>query len=108
MGSIRVQQGQATGAATSTAVIETIADIAPEEVRWLWPSRIAFGKLTAIAGDPGVGKSYLPLDVAARASRGVPMPGEEVAVPPIDVLLLSAEDGAADTIRPRLDALGGD
>lgn len=90
-------------------VIVRLSDVKPEPVAWLWPGRIALGKLTLIAGDPGLGKSFLTLDMAARVSTGAGWPdrrGESFA--PGGVVLLSAEDGVADTIRPRLDAAGAD
>jgi putative DNA primase/helicase len=77
-------------------------------VTWLWPGRLAAGKLALLVGDPGLGKSWVTLDLAARLSAGRAMPDDAPAVPPGDVILLSAEDGLADTIRPRLDALGAD
>ena len=58
-------------------------------------------------GDPGVGKSTVSLDIAARTSTGSPMPDGSAGVKGA-VLILSAEDGLADTIRPRLDAAGAD
>ena len=89
------------------AVVTQLSAIAPESVTWLWPARVARGKLTVLAGDPGLGKSFVTLDVAARITTGRPWP-DGGAVEPGDVVLLSAEDGPADTIRPRVDALGGD
>ncbi len=84
-----------------------MADVTPERVSWLWPGRIPAGKLTVIDGDPGDGKSTLSLDLAARVSTGSAMPDGTRAAPG-NVLILSAEDGVADTIRPRLDAAGAD
>ena len=80
-------------------------------LRWLWPGRIPLGKLTLFIGDPGLGKSIVTLDVAARVSRGCAMPqlaGESAEPPssPGSVVLLSAEDDVSDTIRPRLVAAG--
>jgi hypothetical protein len=90
-------------------VIVRLSEVKPEPVEWLWPGRIALGKLTLIAGDPGLGKSFLTLDMAARVSRGWAWPdAPDAAAPPGGVVLLSAEDGIADTIRPRLDAAGAD
>lgn len=90
-------------------VIVRLSDVTPEPVAWLWPGRIALGKLTLIAGDPGLGKSFLTLDMASRVSRGSAWPDAPgVATTPGGVVLLSAEDGVADTIRPRLDAAGAD
>ncbi len=84
--------------------------VKPTPVKWLWNQRLALGKLTLIAGDPGLGKSLLTLDLAARVSTGRVMPGERShdSCPPGTVVLLSAEDDPADTIRPRLEAAGAD
>ncbi len=90
-------------------VIVRLSEVQPEPVAWLWPGRFALGKLTLIAGDPGLGKSFLTLDIAARVSRGREWPDAPgVATTPGGVVLLSAEDAIADTIRPRLDAAGAD
>jgi hypothetical protein len=89
-------------------VLVALKDVQPETVTWLWPGRLAAGKLALLVGDPGLGKSWTTLDLAARLSAGRLMPDGASAVPPGDVILLSAEDGLADTIRPRLDALGAD
>lgn len=90
-------------------VVVRLSDVKPERVEWLWPGRFSLGKLTLIAGDPGLGKSFLTLDMAARVSTGCGWPdrrGERIE--PGGVVLLSAEDAIADTIRPRLDAAGAD
>lgn len=84
-----------------------LADIQPVPVSWLWEGRIARGKITLIAGNPGLGKSFLALDLAARVSTGAKFPDGTPGCPG-KALLLSAEDDLADTIRPRLDAAGGD
>lgn len=89
-------------------VIACLADVRPEPVTWLWPGRLAAGKLALLVGDPGLGKSWITLDIAARVSAGRSWPDAAPAAAPAHVLLLSAEDGLADTIRPRLDALGAD
>lgn len=90
-------------------VLTRLSDVKPEAVSWLWPGRIALGKLTLIAGDPGLGKSFITLDMAARVSRGRGWPDAPgTPTTPGGVVLLSAEDGIADTLRPRLDAAGAD
>jgi putative DNA primase/helicase len=87
--------------------LESFSQVHPEKVRWLWDPRIPLGKLTIFAGDPGKGKSLVTLYVAARLSRGGTFPdGAHCGVG--DSIFLSAEDDAADTIRPRLDAAGAD
>lgn len=88
-------------------VLVRLADVQPEEITWLWPGRIARGKLTLFVGDPGVGKSMLTIDLAARISRGAAFPDGSQA-PGGAVIILTAEDGVADTVRPRLDAMMGD
>jgi archaellum biogenesis ATPase FlaH len=85
-----------------------LQNIRQEGLSWLWPGRIAVGKLCVIAGDPGLGKSLLSLDIAAHASRGAPWPDESGFAPVTSVLLLSAEDDFVDTIRPRLVAAEAD
>ncbi|MFH5804659.1 AAA family ATPase, partial [Alienimonas sp. DA493] len=89
-------------------VVRTLADVTPSFVEWLWEERIALGKITLFAGLPGLGKSFLTVDLAARTSVSRPWPDGRGAPPPGDVVILNAEDDAGDTIRPRLDAAGGD
>jgi hypothetical protein len=84
-----------------------LSGVEPEEVEWLWPSWLALGKLALVDGDPGLGKSAMTLDLAARISAGKVLPDRTICRPS-GVVLLSAEDGLADTIRPRLDAAGAD
>ena len=74
---------------------------------WLWPGRIALGKLTILDGDPGLGKSTLAYDLAARITSGRDLPTGEPSVRG-GALILSTEDGLGDTIRPRLEAAGAD
>lgn len=105
------QRAEAAGMDTRarSAVLRVMADVRAEPVRWLWPGRIALGKLTMIAGDPGLGKSFLTLDLAARVSIGAGWPdAPHERGEPGGAVLLSAEDDIADTIRPRLDAAGAD
>jgi len=85
----------------------SLADVQPAQVSWLWLGRIPRGKLTLLVGDPGLGKSFVTLDMAARVSTGSAWPdGKPVTQGP--VVILSAEDDLADTIVPRLDAHGAD
>lgn len=91
-----------------TPEIVNLNDVEAEEVNWLWPNRIALGKVTLIAGDPGLGKSFLTLDMTARVTTGTGWPDGPNPNPPMGVVLMSAEDDVADTIKPRLLAAGAD
>jgi AAA domain-containing protein len=88
--------------------VRTLADIPAERVVWLWPGRLPLGKLVVLDGDPSTGKSTLTLDLAARVSTGTAWPDGAPGTTPAGVLLLSAEDGLADTIVPRLTAADAD
>lgn len=84
-----------------------LSDVQPEELVFLWHNRIPIGSTTMLVGGPGLGKSLLTLDLAARVSQGWPMPGCEVSTcDPGEVVMLSTEDHLAQTIRPRAEAAG--
>jgi putative DNA primase/helicase len=53
-----------------------VSDVETREQHWLWPGRIPLVDVTLLVGDPGVGKSLLALDLAARVTRGGPWPDE--------------------------------
>ena len=92
-----------------TLAVRRASQVVPGTVRWLWASRIAYAKLNVLGGPPGVGKSYLTCALAAAVSTGSGLPGDtRDGQPPARVLLLSYEDDAEDTLRPRLDLLGAD
>lgn len=97
-----------SGVGTLLPRTQAFSEIEPEAVEWLSPGRLAIGKITILEGDPGLGKSTITLDWAARLSRGLALPGGEPLGKPRGTLILSAEDGKGDTIRPRLDAAGAD
>ena len=84
------------------------ADIKPRCIDFLWAGRLARGKHTAFAGEPGDGKSQLSVYVAATISRGSDWPCGEGRAPVGNVIIFNAEDGADDTIVPRLIAAGAD
>lgn len=96
--------------APAGVVLHRLSDLQPETVKWLWRGRVPFAKLTVLDGDPGLGKSTMTLDIAARVTRGELMPDGSMGDRdgPRSVLLLSAEDGVRDTVLPRLAALGAD
>ncbi len=83
------------------------ADVTTKAVEWMWHGRIPEGKLTMFDGDPDLGKSVVTMDIASRVSTGRPFPdGAECEAG--NVLIVNVEDGADDTIVPRLKAHGAD
>ncbi len=83
-------------------------EVQTEEVAWLWYSYLPRGKLTIIQGDPGEGKTTFVLAVIAALTTGTPLPESGQALEPLNVIYQTAEDGLADTIKPRLDAADAD
>lgn len=83
-----------------------------EQIEFLWEPFVAYGKITGLAGDPGLGKSQVTIDLAARVTTGAEFPnlfiGQSPKRKPASVVLISGEDDPGDTIRPRLEAAGAD
>ena len=94
--------------APSALVSRCAAEIAPEKIEWLWTGRLARGKHACIAGEPGTGKSQLSIAIVAAVTTAGEWPCGEGRAPLGNAIILSAEDGAADTIIPRLLAAGAD
>ena len=65
-------------------------------------------KISLIQGDPGDGKTTFVLAVAALLTNGKPMPETTESSPAETVIYQTAEDGLADTIKPRLEEVGAD
>lgn len=93
----------------SEVEIIKMSDLEMKPVNWLWPDRIACGKVTVIAGNPGLGKSQITAMLAAHVTQGYAFP--DLPDDPVkigSVIFLSAEDDPADTILPRLKAAEAD
>jgi len=87
--------------------IFTMNDIEAQPVSWLWETYIPRGKITVVQGDPGEGKTTMMLAVAAAITNGGALPDGFCDVP-ANVIFQTAEDGLADTIKPRLKQLDAD
>jgi RecA-family ATPase len=88
-------------------VVTSFDRIEAKPVRWLWPGWIPRGALSIVEGDPGLGKSVLLLDIAARVTQGAKFPlSEEGSFERGAVTVLSSEDTAEEIIKPRLEAAG--
>ena len=101
-------EGTGTEGGVERVTLTNLADVKPGRVSWLWPGRIPVGKLVTLDGDPGLGKSTLALSFATPVTTGGTWPDGSVCEHRGAVLIMSAEDGLADTVRPRLDAAGAD
>lgn len=97
----------APATAPRTYSARCLADVDPKPVRWLWKNRIARGKLNLLAGHPGRGKSTLTLHMASVVSAGGGWP-DGAECPLGNVIFITCEDDAADTLVPRLKAAGAD
>jgi len=84
-----------------------LSDIPAQPLTWLWEQRIPMGHLTYLDGDPGIGKSLFALHLAACISSGSPMP-DGTPGKQGNVILLAPHDHPSMTIKPRLEAAGGD
>ncbi len=94
--------------AAGSLTTRRLSDIEAKPVSWLWPGRMARGKTTIIAGNPGLGKSQITASIAAIVTSGGCWPVDRNQCEVGNVLILTAEDDAADTLRPRLEAAGAD
>lgn len=83
-----------------------LADVEAKPVEWLWEPFIPARMLTMLSGDPGAGKTFIALSIAADLSRG--RLRDSRIVEPANTLYLSVENPVAESLRPRFDALGGD
>lgn len=85
-----------------------MSNVEVEQVHWVWYPYIPYGKITVVQGDPGEGKTTFVLALIALLTQGKPLPEEENGTEPINVIYQTAEDGLADTIKPRLLSVGAD
>lgn len=88
--------------------IINMADVETKKVEFLWYPYIPYGKLTIIQGDPGEGKTTAVLQIAALLTKGEKLPEDDQEREPVNVIYQTAEDGLADTVKPRLEAAGAD
>lgn len=85
-----------------------MSEVESQTVEWLWYPFIPYGKLTIIQGDPGDGKTTLVLNIAAKLSNGEGLDNEMKVHEPVSIIYQTAEDGLADTVKPRLELAGAD
>ena len=85
-----------------------MSEIQSQKVEWLWYPFIPYGKLTIVHGDPGDGKTTLILNIAAKLSKGKGFDFEMMQKEAINIIYQTAEDGLADTVKPRLELADAD
>jgi RecA-family ATPase len=86
--------------------VKALNQLTALSVAWLWPDRLALGKLAILDGDPGQGKSLVTLDLCSRLSNGQPWPDGGDSLGPASSIILNSEDDEETTIIPRLKKLG--
>ena len=91
-----------------TGLLTYYSDVKSEPVKWLWYPYIAIGKITLLQGDPGDGKSTMMMNFIAELSKGGATPDGVAFGRPHKIIYQCSEDGASDTIKPRLEAAGAD
>lgn len=84
------------------------SDVKSVPVKWLWYPYIAIGKITLLQGDPGDGKSTMMMNIISELSKGGATPDGQAFGRPHKIIYQCSEDGAADTIKPRLETSGAD
>ena len=84
------------------------SDVTAMPVNWLWEPYIAIGKITLLQGDPGCGKSTMMINLIAELSKGGATPDGRTFGAPQRIIYQCSEDGAKDTIKPRLVSAGAD
>mgnify|MGYP003212730025 CR=1 FL=1 len=85
-----------------------MSEVQSQEIEWLWYPFIPYGKLTIVQGDPGDGKTILILNIAAKLSKGEGLDNDMKLTEPMNIIYQTAEDGLADTVKPRLEKAGAD
>ena len=84
-----------------------MSDVELTPVDWLWKPYLPFGKLSVLQGNPGEGKTYFAMHLAAACTNGKLLPNME-RLEPFNVIYQTAEDGLGDTVKPRLIEAGAD
>ena len=90
-----------------TVKIIRMSDVELTPVEWLWKPYLPFGKLSVLQGNPGEGKTYFAMHLAAACTNGKLLPNME-RIEPFNVIYQTAEDGLGDTVKPRLIEAGAD
>jgi len=90
-----------------TVKIIRMSDVELTPVEWLWKPYLPFGKLSVLQGNPGEGKTYFAMHLAAACTNGKLLPNME-RMAPFNVIYQTAEDGLGDTVKPRLIEAGAD
>jgi len=85
-----------------------MSEVQSQEIEWLWYPFIPYGKLTIVQGDLGDGKTTLILNIAAKLSKGEGLHNDMKLTEPMNIIYQTAEDGLADTVKPRLEKAGAD
>tara|TARA_Y100000766_G_scaffold277340_1_gene282561 strand:+ start:95 stop:997 length:903 start_codon:yes stop_codon:yes gene_type:complete len=102
------REEKSSGQSGPRLLLQSMAEIEIEDIKWLWKNRISIGSLTVLTGPPVMTKSFLTVDLAARVSLGSKHPDGSGTCPQGKVIFFTLEDAPGEAIKPRLEACGGD
>jgi len=83
-------------------------EIPVEAAEWFWDERMPFGEINLIEGDQMMGKTTVALELAARVTRGEPLPFDARPREAGCVMFFSPEEETGKAGLPRFIAAGGD
>ena len=89
-----------------SSLLTLYSEVKAKPVKWIWYPYIPVGKITLLQGDPGDGKSTMMMNIISEISRGGILPDGTQIGHPHRAIYQCSEDGAKDTIKPRLESCG--
>jgi KaiC/GvpD/RAD55 family RecA-like ATPase len=107
LGMERYKPGAQTSKPLRRPDLIRLSDVQAQPVSWLWEPYIPHGMITVLSGDPGVGKTFMALAIAASITQGQEI-GRENQITAGNVLYLTLENSLSHVLRPRFDAQRGD
>jgi 5S rRNA maturation endonuclease (ribonuclease M5) len=86
-------------------ILRQASELKPKPINWLWDGWIAGGKFHLLGGVAGTGKTTISLALASIITNGGKFP-DGFRSQQGNVVIWTGEDDVADTLTPRLIAMG--
>ncbi len=90
---------------THEVILLKASELKPKPINWIWDGWIACGKFHLLGGVAGTGKTTISLALASSITIGGKFPDNSRS-PCGNVVIWTGEDDIADTLTPRLMAMG--